>query len=167
MMRFDATSAECVVYTCTEGLLAAIAHDLKIRVTAFVIAVDEQARAVDARFDARSLRVVCAMRDGVEAPHTLTAANKHEIEANIARDVLHAEQYPEIRFVSVATDRGHNDRVKGYSTSTAIAGRSSSLSAVPARPTQPTRASTNPISASAPTPRCWARCGCKRMSLCA
>src|SRR5262245_51169697 len=99
-MRFDASSAECLVFTYKDGLLSAIAHDLKIRVTKFSIEVDEATRAIAATFDATSLRVVGAMRDGAESPGTLTTENKRQIEENIARDVLDARRYPEICFVS-------------------------------------------------------------------
>jgi len=114
MARFDATSAECLVFTYKDGLLAAVAHDLEIRVTKFVIDIDEQTHAVDARFDATSLRVVGAMRDDIESPDTLTAANKREIEANIVREVVHSEQYPEVRFVSSAVQESPKEyRIKG------------------------------------------------------
>ena len=102
MVRSDASSAECLVFTFKEGLLSAVAHDLKIRVGKFVIEVDEATRAIDARFDACSLRVACAMNRGSDAPDALTAANKREIEDNIVRDVLDARRFPEIRFVSSA-----------------------------------------------------------------
>jgi len=99
MSQFDGSSAECLVFTYKEGLLAALAHDLKIRVTKFAIDVDNATRHIDARFDASSLRVVTAMQDGVESP-TLSADNRREIEGNIVRDVLDARTHPEIRFVS-------------------------------------------------------------------
>lgn len=102
MVRFDASSAECLVFTCKEGLLSAVAHDLKLRVNKFVITVDEQTRAIEARFDAASLRVVCTMRGGTEWAAGLSAANKREIETNIARDVLAVHSFPEIVFVSTA-----------------------------------------------------------------
>jgi hypothetical protein len=104
VVTFNATSAECLVFTFKEGLLSPIAHNLKIRVTKFVIDADETTRAITARFDARSLRVVCAMQDGKEVAASLTTANKHEIEGNILRDVLDASEYPEIRFVSTAVE---------------------------------------------------------------
>lgn len=112
--KLDARSADCFVFTFKEGLLSAIAHDLKIKVTRFDIAVDEQARTVEARFDATSLRVVCAMQDGAEAKGTLSAGQKREIEQNIVRDVLAADAYPEIRYVSTAVDGAADAwRVKG------------------------------------------------------
>lgn len=102
MVRFDAATAECLVFTFKEGLLSAVAHDLKIRVGKFVIEVDPATRKIDAHFDTRSLRVMCAMTDGVDSPDALTPANKREIEANIVRDVLDAATFPDIRFVSSA-----------------------------------------------------------------
>jgi polyisoprenoid-binding protein YceI len=104
MVHFDAASADCLVFTFKEGLLSAVAHDLKIRVTKFTIDADEATRSIRARFNAASLRVVCAMANGQEAPRSLTTANKREIEGNIARDVLDARRYPEICFVSTAVE---------------------------------------------------------------
>jgi hypothetical protein len=114
MVHLDPSSAECWVFTKREGLLSAIAHDLKIRVTKFAIDVDEPTRVISAHFDAASLRVVCAMDAGNEAPGTLTAANKREIESTIVRDVLHAREYPDIRFGSTAVEEnGSAYLVKG------------------------------------------------------
>ena len=62
MRRLDAGTAECLVFTYREGLAAAMGHDLKLRVGSFAIEIDEAARRVDARFDARSMRVVAAVR---------------------------------------------------------------------------------------------------------
>jgi hypothetical protein len=102
--HFDASCAECLVFTHKEGLLSAVAHDLKIRVTKFSIDVDEAARSVEARFEAASLRVVCALQGDAESPGSLTRDNQREIERNIVREVLHAARYPEIRFVSSAVE---------------------------------------------------------------
>jgi polyisoprenoid-binding protein YceI len=114
MRKLDEGSADCFVFTFKEGLLSAVAHDLKIKVTRFQIDVDESARTVEGRFDATSLRVVCAMQNGKEARGTLSATQKSEIEANIVRDVVLAEKYPEIRYVSTAVDgEGEEFRVKG------------------------------------------------------
>lgn len=102
------------MFTYKEGLLSAVAHDLKIRVTKFGIEVDAATRAITARFDATSLRVVCAMEDGQEARGSLSAANKREIEAEIVRDVLHAGEYPDICFGStVVEEKGDAYLVKG------------------------------------------------------
>lgn len=114
MRRLDKASADCFVFTYKEGLLAAVAHDLKIKVTRFQIDVDEVARTVDGRFDAASLRVVCAMRDGAESKGTLSADQKREIEGNIVRDVLEAAKHPQVRYLSTAVeDDGDGFRIKG------------------------------------------------------
>jgi hypothetical protein len=102
MFRLDAERATCRVYTFKEGLLSRLAHDLQIRVTRFELCLDEGRRVVEGRFDASSLRVVCAMKDGVEAPGALTPDNLREIERNIERDVLESDRYPEIHFVSTS-----------------------------------------------------------------
>ena len=49
--HFDATSAECLVFTYKEGLLSALAHDLEIRVPGFEVDVDDATLAVRARAD--------------------------------------------------------------------------------------------------------------------
>lgn len=48
MPRLDASSADCFVFTYKEGLLSAVAHDLKLRVTRFTI--DTEGDAVRAEF---------------------------------------------------------------------------------------------------------------------
>jgi polyisoprenoid-binding protein YceI len=123
MPRYDATTAECLVFTFKEGLLSAIAHDLKIRVTDF--AIDFERDTVEARFDARSLRVVTAMRDGVEAPSLLGDSDKRKIEQTIVSDVLLAAKNPDIRFrASAITRRDDGGEVTGDLT---LGGRTRSI----------------------------------------
>jgi polyisoprenoid-binding protein YceI len=114
MYSIDQTKADCFVFTFKEGLLSAVAHDLKIRVTRFAIEVDEAARRVEGRFDAGSLRVACAMQDGVESKGTLSADQKRDIETNIVNDVLEAKKHPEAHFVSSAVEEDDGGfRVQG------------------------------------------------------
>jgi polyisoprenoid-binding protein YceI len=127
MAHFDETLADCLVYSFKEGILSAIAHDLMIRVTRFSVDVDEVTHAVKARFDARSLRVVDAMRDGVEAPALLSDRDKTEIGKNIAVDVLDASRYPDVLFASRAvTPEGRGFRIEGTLT---LHGRSHEIEA--------------------------------------
>jgi polyisoprenoid-binding protein YceI len=114
MARFDASNAEVLVFSYKDGLLAKMAHDLKIRVESFTIDVDEETRAVEARFDPKSLRVVSARKDGRDDPGTLSSGDIQKIHANIEKDVLEVKRYPEITFRSrevVESERGH--RVAG------------------------------------------------------
>jgi hypothetical protein len=97
-VSFDASTAECLVFTYKAGLLSGVAHDLKLRVERFEIAVDDQ--AIHARFDASSLRVVCARAGGKDDPRALSERERREIEATIARDVLDARSHPAIEFRS-------------------------------------------------------------------
>ncbi|MEW5739217.1 MAG: YceI family protein [Myxococcota bacterium] len=96
MAHFDSSSAEVLVFTFKEGLLSAVAHDLKLRVTKFGLEVEGD--SVKAEFDAASLEVVTAMKDGKENPGALPGFASTEIHKNIVNDVLEAKKYPVIRF---------------------------------------------------------------------
>jgi polyisoprenoid-binding protein YceI len=85
-----------------EGLLAAAGHDLALRATAFELQLDLAAPSVAARFDAASLRVHVALRDGRPLPGALSPRDVREIEKTIATTVLQARRFPEIRFASTA-----------------------------------------------------------------
>ena len=114
MHRLDAGSAECFVFTFKEGLLSAVAHDVKIRVKSFHIEVHEEARRVEATFDAASLEVVSAMSGGSESRGSLSPEQKREIEGNIRGDVLDSDRHPEIHFRSTAVEeRGDGFRIRG------------------------------------------------------
>ncbi len=96
MATFDAGTAECAVFTFKEGMLSAIAHDLELRVARFTIAVGDDL-TIDARFDAASLTVLHALRDG-RPSDALSPADRRSIERTILDDVLEARRHPEIRF---------------------------------------------------------------------
>ncbi|MBZ0120425.1 MAG: YceI family protein [Sandaracinaceae bacterium] len=122
MPKHDASTAEVLVFTFKEGLLSAVAHDLKLRVGAFSIDVADDRSGVTATFDARSLRVVCARVDGHDSTSTLADRDKEKIESNIASDVLAVKKHPEIRFVSSSLRaEGEGVHVRGTLT---LAGKS-------------------------------------------
>jgi len=90
-----------------EGLLAAVGHDLTLRVDDFSIEVDEAAGdTVRARFAAGSLRVATA---------TVSPSDAKDIERNAARDVLDAKRFPEVAFAStrVSHEGGDQARIEG------------------------------------------------------
>jgi polyisoprenoid-binding protein YceI len=105
MAKHDASTAECLVFTFKEGLLSKIAHDLEIQVARFSLQIDDTTSAVSAEFDARSLRVVDAVKDGRRDPHALSEADKQKIAGQIVADVLHANQHPVVRFASTSVTR--------------------------------------------------------------
>jgi len=91
------------VFTFKEGVLSALAHDLEIVVGTFAIDVADDL-AVDARFQAASLSVAHAIKDG-RASDALGASDKKKIEKTIATEVLDDRRFPEIRFVAPAPER--------------------------------------------------------------
>ncbi len=102
MPTHTAQDSTVEVFTFRDGLLSAVAHDLLLSAASFRITVDPAAPSVELEVDARSLRVVTALRDGKRLPDALRAADRQEIERATARDVLRAAQAPAIRFVSTA-----------------------------------------------------------------
>jgi polyisoprenoid-binding protein YceI len=99
-MRFDPSTAECLVFTYKEGLLSPVAHDLKLRVTRFTVDVSDDLQRLEASFDPQSLRVASAMRDGREAPAVLSERDRKSIEQTIVDEVLEARRHPELRYAS-------------------------------------------------------------------
>ena len=100
-------SAEIHVYTFKEGLLSAVAHDLKLRATQFEITIDGDIAkgaggvgSITATVDPSSLSVICARKDGRDAPRALSARDRRKIVKYIANDVLHPRRYPVIQFES-------------------------------------------------------------------
>lgn len=94
--RFDASTAECLVFTKRAGLLAGVGHDLKLRVERFEVAI--QPDGIRGRFDPSSLRVVCARASGQDAPGALSERDRREIEATAVREVLDAGRHRWIEF---------------------------------------------------------------------
>lgn len=100
MPSYDEARAECWVFTYKQGLLSPMAHDLRLRVGRFRIELDEAEPRISASFDASSLYVDTAMRDGAESPEALSAADKNKIARQIREEVLHADAHPSISFHS-------------------------------------------------------------------
>ncbi len=98
MSRYDASQAEVFVFTFKEGVLSALAHDLKIKVTQ--LQIDAGTQSVSASFDATSLRVVCACKEARDNPGGLPTMLHGEIEKNIVKQVLEAAKFPQVRFES-------------------------------------------------------------------
>jgi len=130
MPDFDPNSAECSVYTFKDGLLSAVAHDLKIKVTRFALKVD--ATTVEGRWDARSLVVDAVMREGREVANGLGQRDRDKIARNIREDVLSADRHPEIVFrsdtVTVLTGASGGNNTATIKGTLTLAGRSQPLS---------------------------------------
>jgi hypothetical protein len=100
MKHFDQESAICQIFTYKAGLFSALAHDLRINVTSFVVELGDDDTLIDARFDAGSLHVDCAMVDSLERRDLLSEVSIKEIDENILKDVLDAATYRFITFSS-------------------------------------------------------------------
>ena len=109
MLKLNAADAACLIFTFKEGLLSALAHDLKFKVLKFEMEIKISNRgsdlsawgvAVKAVFDAASVRTVSAMKEGSEVPGTLKSQDCRDIEKNITETVLRSKQYPQILFSS-------------------------------------------------------------------
>ena len=110
-IAFDASTAECLVFTWKAGLLAGVAHDLKLRVERFTIEIGDA--GIRGRFDAASLRVVCAQSGGKDDPAALSDRDRREIEATIVRHVLDASRFPFVEFRSGSVAPSPGARIEG------------------------------------------------------
>jgi hypothetical protein len=126
MQRFDQSTAICRIFTYKEGILSYLAHDLRINVTSFSISLGGKDHFLEAYVDAQSLRVDCAMENGVERPDLLSSRDRKDIDNNIIKDVLHTDKYPDsiLRSSSVKKE-GENYLVKADLT---LAGRRQEIS---------------------------------------
>jgi len=114
MARFDAYNSECLVFSFKEGLLAPLAHDLKLRVERFSIETDDTTHEIKAAFDPSSIEVVCAHVDGRDESSALSQNDKKKIHENVVKDVLRVRKHPEIRFDSThVVPRGEGFAVEG------------------------------------------------------
>jgi hypothetical protein len=112
-------TATIQVFTYKDGLLARLAHDLRLTLRRFEIQRD--GAAITARFWPGSLHVDGAIdRHGQLDVNTLSDNDRRKIGENIADDVLHLDRFPEASF------RGQivGDAVEGELS---MAGRSASV----------------------------------------
>lgn len=91
------------VFTYKDGLLARLAHDLRLTLRRFEIRRDGQ--ALTGRFWPASLAVDGAVgRDGQVDPSTLSAGDKDKIHRNMTDEILHTERHPEVTFTGRLVD---------------------------------------------------------------
>ena len=114
MARYTAYNSECLVFSFKDGLLARLAHDLKLQVERFSIEVDDTTHQIKATFDPSSIQIVCARVDGRDDPSTLSKGDKKKIYDNATKDVLRTRKHPDIRFDSTnVVERGEGFAVEG------------------------------------------------------
>lgn len=86
------------LFTYKDGLLSAIAHDLRMSLERFEIEVDTDSQTVAGRFWPSSLRIDGAMKDGQLEPKGLSERDRRDIHNNITDKVLRTDHHPEVRF---------------------------------------------------------------------
>ncbi|MFT3921420.1 MAG: YceI family protein [Myxococcales bacterium] len=99
------------VYTFKDGLLSKLAHDLSLNLLRFEIALEgDEVRGV---FEASSLEVMGAVRDGAVVPGSLSAGDKAKIQASMRDDILKTARYPQVRWSGRASRHGAEVRLDG------------------------------------------------------
>lgn len=92
------------VFTYKDGLLARLAHDLRLRLERFELKAD--GTKLSATFYADSLTVEGTVRQGQLDPNELSAKDKDKIRENMREEVLHTDRHPTATFQGQATERG-------------------------------------------------------------
>ncbi len=110
------SDSRCHIYTFKDGLLSRLAHDLLLAVGRLEVQIVGEPRRIEATFDAASIAVVCAMKDGRRAEGLLSARERGEIQRNLATEVLQVARHPQIRFVSEPLGDGEPKRLRGRLT---------------------------------------------------
>jgi polyisoprenoid-binding protein YceI len=101
----NGNSGKVSAYTFKAGLLSKLAHDLLIDVTDFKVNVDVPeggfaSGSLGLEIQTNSLKVDCAMKDGERNPGTLKEKDIADIEADMAKKVLHPDKHPTANFSS-------------------------------------------------------------------
>lgn len=103
MIRADESNAEVLVFTFKEGLLSAMAHDLKLAIGRFSLELEGE--ALGATFDPSTIKVVTTRKDGADHPGLLPAMIYGEIEKNARDDVLDTRKFPSIRYAAAVGEK--------------------------------------------------------------
>jgi hypothetical protein len=102
-MQQTITHGTVQVFTFKQGLLSAVAHDLRLRCERFEVALD--AGRIRASFDPSSFRVEGAMHKGRLEEGALSADQRREIFETVQHEILHTARYPEIVFEGELTEQ--------------------------------------------------------------
>jgi polyisoprenoid-binding protein YceI len=99
------------VFTFKDGVLSAVAHDLRIRLEKFDITLE--GNAVRAELDLKSLFVDGPIEKGVLNADQYDAGKRADVEKAMHGDVLHTSKYPTGLFIGTATQQGAGYSVNG------------------------------------------------------
>ncbi len=99
------------IFTFKEGLMSAVAHDLRVSLPGFEIVLD--GTAVKADFDLKSLVVDGPMNNGVLQADQYDAGKKADVAKAMHGEVLHTEKHPKAAFTGTALPVGDGYHVEG------------------------------------------------------
>jgi hypothetical protein len=99
------------VFTFKEGVLSAVAHDLRIRLERFEVTLDGD--RVHAECDLKSLFVDGPMENGVLKAESYEPGKRADVEKAMHGDVLHSDKNPKAIFSGTATPKGQGFAVSG------------------------------------------------------
>jgi hypothetical protein len=100
------------IFTFKEGIMSAVAHDLRVRLQTFEITLD--GTAVKAEFDLKSLEVEGPMHHGVLQADQYDAGKKADVAKAMHGEVLHTDKHPKASFTGAAVPVGDGYRVDGH-----------------------------------------------------
>ncbi|MCA9491877.1 MAG: YceI family protein [Myxococcales bacterium] len=103
MPTVDQDRAQCRVFAFKEGLLSAVGHDVLLKVGRFRL--EGEGDTLKASFEAGSLQVVDAMKQGRPNPGALSDKDKRTIEGYVRDDILHSRRYPTVTFEATEIER--------------------------------------------------------------
>jgi YceI-like domain len=99
------------IFTFKEGIMSAVAHDLRVRLQTFEITLD--GTAVKAEFDLKSLLVEGPMQNGVLQADQYDAGKRADVAKAMHGEVLHTDKNPKAGFTGTATPSGDGYHVQG------------------------------------------------------
>lgn len=102
------------IYTYKEGLLSKLAHDLRLTLSRFEVAV--RGTEISGRFEPQSLRVDGSVQRGKLDRDELSASDREKIRDHLERDVLRVREFPEVRFVGHTSAREPPFSIRGELT---------------------------------------------------
>ena len=99
------------IFTFKEGILSAVAHDLRLRLQTFQVTLDGS--AVRGEFDLKSLLVEGPMQNGMLRAEQYDDGKRADVAKAMHGEVLHTQKHPTASFVGTATPNGDGYRVDG------------------------------------------------------
>ncbi len=99
-LSYGPATGRCRVFSFKEGILSAVAHDLRFLCGRWGVTVDLAARRLEGRFETASLEVETVMRHGQPAEGVLGRKEFDRIATTTREDVLKVRAWPEAVFTA-------------------------------------------------------------------